>query len=278
MTSQFTTQPDQHRFKTRDAESYDSVVAYFDRFTERFSAHMPAPLLAMANVPADGVVLDVGTGTGIVALGVAAGLGPAGKVVGIDLSDGMLATAEQKAKRTGLGDRTEFIRMDAEDLSFADNSFDACHMERLLQVIPSSTSPKSVMVEAIRVLKPGGRLVAADTDWATASVNYHDVQLERKLMSFFAQKMRPNGFAGRQLFPIMHDLKLENIEIEVFPLIQTNFSETPFGAWLQGEAVKNGIARHKQMDQWVNTLQQQSNNGSFFGIVNMVVISAAKPG
>ena len=149
---------DEQRFKTDDADSYNAVVDYFDQYTERFTSHMPEPLLSMADVPDNGRVLDVGTGTGIIALDVAARLGPQGKVVGIDLSDGMLATASKKALQKGLESRTEFLKMDAENLTFEDNSFDAALSLYALRHFPN---PDRSVNEIFRVLKPGASIVAA---------------------------------------------------------------------------------------------------------------------
>lgn len=149
---------DEQRFKTDDADSYNAVVDYFDQYTERFTSHMPEPLLAMADVPDNGRVLDVGTGTGIIALDVAARLGQQGKVVGIDLSDGMLATASKKAQQKGLESRTEFLKMDAENLTFEDNSFDAALSLYALRHFPN---PDKSVNEIFRVLKPGASIVAA---------------------------------------------------------------------------------------------------------------------
>lgn len=148
----------EQQFKVDDADSYNAVVDYFDLYTERYTSHMPAPLLEMANIEDDGLVLDVGTGTGIIALGVAERLSEQGKVVGIDLSDGMLATANTKAEQRHLTDKTEFLKMDAENLSFADNHFDAALSLYALRHFPN---PDKSVNEIFRVLKPGASFVAA---------------------------------------------------------------------------------------------------------------------
>jgi len=149
---------DEQRFKMDDAASYDAVVDYFDRYTERFTSHLPAPMLAMANAPANASVLDVGTGTGIVALDVASKNGASGKVSGIDLSDGMLATAKEKAEKKGLTAQTDFLKMDAENLTFDSDSFDAAISLYALRHFPN---PDKSVNEVFRVLKPGASFVAA---------------------------------------------------------------------------------------------------------------------
>lgn len=146
------------RFKKSDAQSYDAVVDYFHRYTQRYTAHLCQPLLEMAHIPADGLVLDVGTGTGVIPLAGLAASGPGVKFVGIDLSDGMLAKAGQVATDKGLQSRVEFLKMDAENLVFEDNSFDAVISLYALHHFPN---PSRAVSEVFRVLKPGGKAVIA---------------------------------------------------------------------------------------------------------------------
>jgi ubiquinone/menaquinone biosynthesis C-methylase UbiE len=103
-------------------------------------------------------VLDIGTGTGIVTLEVARKLGEQGEVVGIDLSDGMLATAIGKAEKEGLAGKAQFLKMDAEALEFDANSFDCVLSLYALRYFPN---PEKTVAEIRRVLKPGGKAVIA---------------------------------------------------------------------------------------------------------------------
>lgn len=143
-------------FKIGDADSYNEVVDYFDKYTQRFTRHLLGPMLEMADVQPDQCVLDVGTGTGVVALDVAAKLGDNGNVIGIDLSDGMLARANEKAESMGLSERAQFLKMDAEALEFDNNSFDAVLSLYALRHFPN---PRQALAEMYRVLSPGGTIV-----------------------------------------------------------------------------------------------------------------------
>lgn len=144
-------------FKARDAASYDAVTQEFDRFTEQLLHPLAGHVVARAELRPSDRVLDVGTGTGVVALAAARRL-DAGSVCGIDLSDGMLAVAKAKAQRLGLESRTEFRQMDAENLDLADQSFDAVLSLFALMHFPDAAR---ALEEMRRVLRPGGRLVAA---------------------------------------------------------------------------------------------------------------------
>jgi len=149
--------PDE-RFKTRDAGSYDAVTDTFDRLTDQFTGSVAERMVALAQLAASDTVLDVGTGTGIVAFQVAHHVGVSGKVVGIDLSDGMLGKATKKAAIAGTNGHVTFQKMDAEMLTFEDGSFDAVVSLFALRHFPH---PQVALKEMFRVLRPGGKLVIA---------------------------------------------------------------------------------------------------------------------
>lgn len=99
-------------------------------------------------------ILDVATGTGMVAVALAnAG---AGKVVGLDQSEDMLAIAKQRlASAPALADRISVLRGEAEHLPFADAEFDALTFTYLLRYVDDRAA---TMRELARVVKPGGRI------------------------------------------------------------------------------------------------------------------------
>ena len=144
------------QFKVRDASSYDAVTEEFDRYAERYSTPLAMRVVALAQLEPSDRVLDVGTGTGIVALTAARALGQNGRVVGIDLSDGMLRMAKEKAAATGLSERVEFGKMDGEALDFDDQSFDAVVSLFTLLHFPH---PEIALRQMYRVLRPGGCVV-----------------------------------------------------------------------------------------------------------------------
>jgi len=145
-------------FKTRDAASYDSVTRAFDRYTELLTQPLAAHLVRLARLKPSDHVLDIGTGTGVVAFRVANQLSAEGRVLGVDLSEGMLAAARVKAGSAALGGRVEFRRMDAEALDLPDGAFDAVVSLFALLHFPD---PLKALREMFRVLRPRGRLVVA---------------------------------------------------------------------------------------------------------------------
>jgi demethylmenaquinone methyltransferase/2-methoxy-6-polyprenyl-1,4-benzoquinol methylase len=98
-------------------------------------------------------ILDVATGTGMVAFALAAS---GAEVVGIDQSKDMLAVARAKLQRIpALADRLSFLDGQAEALPFPDAEFDALSFTYLLRYVDD---PRATMAELARVVKPGGRI------------------------------------------------------------------------------------------------------------------------
>jgi demethylmenaquinone methyltransferase / 2-methoxy-6-polyprenyl-1,4-benzoquinol methylase len=98
-------------------------------------------------------ILDVATGTGMVAFASAA---RGAEVVGVDQSEAMLAAARARLARTpALASRVTFLRGEAEALPFADGEFDALSFTYLLRYVDDR---EATMRELARVVAPGGRI------------------------------------------------------------------------------------------------------------------------
>ncbi|MBB2202091.1 class I SAM-dependent methyltransferase [Gluconacetobacter tumulisoli] len=139
-----------------DTSYFDRRSATYDR--DEVHHRVVSLLLAAADIRPGSRVLDVATGTGILALAVAPGVGPTGQVVGVDISPGMLAEARRKAADVGVRN-IDFVLADAERLHFPDRSFDQIFCASSLVLM--SDIPRALR-HWCDLLRPGGG-IAFDT-------------------------------------------------------------------------------------------------------------------
>ena len=153
-------------------------------------------------------LLDLGCGTGTDVLKLARLVGSQGRVIGIDKSEALLEEARRRATEAGASN-VEFRTGDAERLPLDDDSVDGCRSDRVLQYVPN---PQQAVAELVRVTRPGGRVVAADTDWGASSFDCDDLELSARIEAAWTAT-RANGRVGRSLLALFIRAGLREVTV-----------------------------------------------------------------
>lgn len=145
------------RDKLREEWTDEQTVAAWRKWNDRmseFTREATAAVLEAAQLRSGMQVLDLASGVGDPALSIAEAVGPSGHVTATDLGPGMIAFAEELAKKKRLGN-IEFRVADVEALPFPDGSFDVVSCRFGVMFFPEQVK---AFRECRRVLKPGGRV------------------------------------------------------------------------------------------------------------------------
>src|SRR5215212_4293465 len=138
------------------AGHYDQMVSLLTLGRRR---RLRSMTIALAGIQPGDRVLEVGCGTGDVAIAACGPAGPHGSVSGIDAGPEMIAVARAKAARAGVA--VDFRLEPIEALTYPDATFDIALSSLMMHHLPDDLKRQG-MAEIARVLKPGGRLLIVD--------------------------------------------------------------------------------------------------------------------
>lgn len=250
---------------------------YFIRFLdeasadESFQAYKQHSFALMDLRPGQHV-LDVGCGTGEDARAMAQRVAPGGRVVAVDGSQSMIATARQRAEGCALP--VEFQVADAQRLPFADGSFDSSRADRIFMHLES---PAEALREMRRVTRPGGRVLVYEVDFETITLDLPDRQRTRQIVNTWCDSFR-NGWLGRHVPALFRETGLEEIHISPATLwLRYPVALQMVGPTTVERACAAGLLTEAEGDDWLRQLQECYQTGTLFCTLTGFLVAGRKP-
>jgi ubiquinone/menaquinone biosynthesis C-methylase UbiE len=216
-------------------------------------------------------ILDAGCGLGEPTRDLAALVGRSGRVVGIDLSESILAEARQRTEGTGLS--VEYRVCDIHRLDFPNESFDACRSSRVFIYLED---PRQALSELLRVSRPGGRVVIFEPELDSWVLDGPDRSVVRKVIHFWSDQLR-NPWIGRQLPGLFHSLGAR--QVTYHPVVGTWSLRRleAFGVHsVLDKAVLEGVVTRTQVDDLLGFLEASERNGTFTGAMTGMIVRGMK--
>ena len=205
-------------------------------------------------------VLDVGSGPGFLAESVADAVGTSGRVVGVDISDDLVARSQRRNNRSWL----TFYTGDATALDEPDTAYDAVVCTQVAEYIPDVDA---VLSEVRRVLKPGGRFVIVATDWD--GVIWHSGSPER--MSRIMRSWEAHCAHPRLPRHLMNHLVKAGLEFQrasAFPILNLTWSDDGYSkglsALIRAFVSSQGGIDAETSSSWYHELSELSDAGDYF--------------
>jgi arsenite methyltransferase len=219
-------------------------------------------------------ILDVGCGPGFYCTELLDEVGPSGSVVGVDSGPAMLELA---ARRCRGHKNVKLHEADATSLPVDDASFDAAVCVQVLEYV---AEPTAGLAEINRALRPGGRVVVWDIDWATVSLHSEDPARMERVIGAWDEHLAHRSLP-RTLGPRLRSAGFEDIRVKAHPFVSFDFDPETYGVALipvigAFVAGRNGIT-DEQAQAWIAEQRQLGERGEFYFASTQLCCRARKP-
>ena len=233
-------------------------------------------------------LLDVGCGPGTLTVDLARHLGPTGEVVGVDVSESVIAeaTAYAQAERST---NVTFRAGDFRDLDLPEGSFDVVHAHQVLQHL---RDPVGALAAMGRLARPGGIVAARDSDYASFLWTPSDPRLDRwrEIYMTVSDHNGAAGDAGRWLLRWALDAGFTAADV-AYSTSTWTFATAADRAWwgdlwaertvassLADQAVEYGVATRAELDEVAGGFRDWAKKpDSTFVLLHGEVIARARP-
>jgi ubiquinone/menaquinone biosynthesis C-methylase UbiE len=211
-------------------------------------------------------VLDVGCGLGQDTEIISAAVGPKGRVIGIDANPDLIAKAAERTRAV-----VEFRVGDALALDFADDTFDACRIDRVLQHLHD---PAGAVAEMVRVTRPGGRVGASDVDWHTLTIAGGAVSTAQEITRQLAFNLSNQGDIGRRLVQLLMDAGCKDVEMDAKVTLYRDLGAANFVLQIRNvleAAMSDGAVARSEGEAWWEAVRELDARDRFVASNNVMI-------
>jgi ubiquinone/menaquinone biosynthesis C-methylase UbiE len=219
-------------------------------------------------------ILDVGCGPGFYCAELAEEVGPSGSVVGVDSSPAMLELAARRCR----GQKGVELRSgEAVALPVDDASVDAALSVQVLEYV---ADPTVALAEMHRALRPGGRAVVWDVDWATVSLHALDPALTERVLRAWDQHLTHPSLP-RTLAPRLRSAGFEGVRMHAHVFASSELDPETYGAAMLPFISTFVVGREEITDAeaqaWLEEQQELGARGEFYFACTQLCFTAMKP-
>jgi arsenite methyltransferase len=218
-------------------------------------------------------ILDVGCGPGFYVTELLEAVGHEGSVVGVDSSADMLAVAAKRAAGHG---NVEFHQADATSLPVPAASFERAVCVQVLEYVRDVSAALS---EMHRALRPGGRMLVWDIDWATVSWNAIDRQLARRVLAAW-DKHLTHPSLPQTLAAQLRNADFQDVRMDARAFATTELIPDAYGGslvpLLEQYVVEQGGMSQQEAKAWADEQRELGDHGEFFFTVTQFCFTATR--
>jgi ubiquinone/menaquinone biosynthesis C-methylase UbiE len=268
--------------------SHDWQSGYIDKNLQERTAYLDAVAatdlmqevakvtLGLLALKSGDKVVDVGCGSGVLIPKFCEAVGSAGRVVGIDLAEAFVSEARARIEANGLSKIASVEIGDACALAQPTASFDAAHCERLLMHL---VDPDRAIREMVRVVRPGGVVVAAEPDWPGIRFDHPDQEAFTKV--FLRSLTAQSGDVGLTLYRRFGQAGLLNRRCLPVTVVLTDIAQSrTYGLKLESAVealIAEGAMPAERLRAVVPALEAQSAAGNYCSIATMHLVAGTVP-
>jgi ubiquinone/menaquinone biosynthesis C-methylase UbiE len=220
-------------------------------------------------------ILDLGCGPGFYVSELLDEVGADGSVVGMDASPAMLAVARRRVEGR---ENADFHEADATSLPVTDEEFDRALSVQVMEYVADIPA---AFGELHRVLKPGGRVLIWDVDWATASWHSGDPERMRRMLEAW-DKHLVHPSLPRTTAAQLRSAGFADVEMEAHPFATIELTPETYGgslAALLGQyLVEGGGMPEDEVGAWSDEQRELGERGEFYFAVIQVCFTATRAG